>query len=279
MQIYLSSPTASTEGNTAASPHQSQDQCQAQTLAHHTPSGKQLTDKNADRTRLHKLPFSDTTVDESQRSFGVCLHPESTVLQEMGPARKHRHIEQARENLETPTLVQASTHSHQFQNENGQQRVDTSLGQQRTQGDVNTRWLPRTDASFLDVYTLNRKLGEGQGNAVMKCVHKETGKEYAVKQLRDTTAARAELETHLLCHEHPLIISVIEVFQQSTPPSPPKLLPARRMFGQSRRGRSTGEADAETGWLILVLELAQGGDLFDRLTSSPGGRFTEVCSH
>jgi len=122
------------------------------------------------------------------------------------------------------------------------------------------------------------KLGEGQGNPVMKCTHKESGIEYAVKQIRNNASALAELKTHMLCDDHPLVVTVVEVFQQTAPPSPPKPQPAHRRFGFGQSRRTAGGGESDSSWLVVVLELCAGGDLFDRLTAAPGGHFTEAVA-
>jgi hypothetical protein len=94
--------------------------------------------------------------------------------------------------------------------------------------------------------------------------------------LKDTPSARAELKTHMLCDGHRLVVSIIETFAGQPPPTPPKAVPVQsRRFGAPPlpQSRSNGK-----DWLVVVLELAAGGDLFDRLQAAPDARFTEVSA-
>ena len=222
-----------------------------------------------ERMRTHQNQSAQPATTQAALSFGARLQPDSAGPACEGEVPTAPPHKQPCARLHNPPTSISTRHN-----------IDGKAGHfhfpsvQTTAARVQTRPGPRVDAGFLDVYTLAGKLGEGQGNAVMKCTHKLSGKEYAVKQLRNTTSALAELKCHELCDDHPLVVSVIESFLQATPPSQPKPQPQpTRRFGQGRR---SGGVSTDDGWLVVVLELCKGGDLFDRLTAAPSGHFTEV---
>lgn len=103
-------------------------------------------------------------------------------------------------------------------------------------------------AGFYQKYEPKETLGSGLSSVVRRCVHKETGMEYAVKIIdrysdkgkmmkgRDeATQVRTEIEALSKVAGHPNIIKLVDVYESSA-------------------------------FFFLVFELAQGGELFDYLT-------------
>eukprot|EP00732_Lithocolla_globosa_P005531 Lithocolla_globosa_v1_NODE_5785_length_1184_cov_15.126661.p1 type:complete len:331 gc:universal NODE_5785_length_1184_cov_15.126661:1140-148(-) len=99
----------------------------------------------------------------------------------------------------------------------------------------------------LNKYTIGKKLGAGNFSIVKRCTEKSTGKEYALKIIdKKTLEGKEEMidtETDILCKvKHKNIISLKEHFD-----TPEKL--------------------------YLVMDLATGGELFERIVSK--GSYTE----
>lgn len=104
-----------------------------------------------------------------------------------------------------------------------------------------------------EVYDISlEEIGEGQYGVVKLCIHKESGKKYALKSIKKENLTEEELQlleneikVHLLV-SHPLCVELNDVFN----------------------------TDSETH---LVMELAEGGDLFDSIVeASNRNSFTEV---
>lgn len=99
------------------------------------------------------------------------------------------------------------------------------------------------DAFVASRYTIGDKLGDGNFAVVKRCVEKSTGKAYALK-IMDKSKTKGIKEAKMVENEvavmrsvdHPSIIKLVDVFD--TP-----------------------------AFLYLVLELSEGGDLFDRVVS------------
>lgn len=101
----------------------------------------------------------------------------------------------------------------------------------------------QTEKSVTDVYEFEEIIGEGSFSSVVLATNNETKKQYAIKIIDKSKVIdeiqrdRIDREIEILKRcKHPNIIKFIEAF----------------------------ESDAE---ISLVLELMQGGDLFDRITS------------
>ncbi|XP_072163676.1 MAP kinase-activated protein kinase 5-like [Diadema setosum] len=109
-------------------------------------------------------------------------------------------------------------------------------------------------ASILEDYSIDwtQKLGTGINGPVRPCQHKTTQERFALKLLPDKPSARTEVMLHARCSGHPNIVKIVEVFSNEVQfPGEP--------FPKSR--------------LLVVMELMDGGELFDRISKQK--RFTE----
>ena len=98
----------------------------------------------------------------------------------------------------------------------------------------------------------SKSLGSGISGPVRLCIHKATGKEYALKILLDRAKARKEVTLHWLCSGSDHIVRVVDVYANDV------ILP--------------GDSSAKKR-LLLVMELMQGGELFEYITKKQ--HFTE----
>jgi len=96
-----------------------------------------------------------------------------------------------------------------------------------------------------------KELGHGHYGVVRKCMHRESGKWYAIKSIRKAKVSKIEVlkrEIEILKEvKHPNIIELVEVFEDER-------------------------------YLHLITELCTGGELFDRIiakTQSSEGHFSE----
>lgn len=97
-----------------------------------------------------------------------------------------------------------------------------------------------------------KNLGSGISGPVRLCIHKKTGKEYALKILLDRQKARQEVTLHWRCSGSDYIVRAMDVYANEV------LLP--------------GDSVAKKR-LLLVMELMQGGELFEYITQRQ--HFTE----
>ncbi|XP_046570131.1 LOW QUALITY PROTEIN: MAP kinase-activated protein kinase 5-like [Haliotis rubra] len=102
---------------------------------------------------------------------------------------------------------------------------------------------PKTTA-ISDDYDVNwhDKLGTGINGPVRSCRHKVSGVKYALKSILDSSKARREVHIHSLCRSHPNIVGLQDVYANNV--------------------RFSGDDEPQ---LLLVLELMDGGELFDRI--------------
>ena len=98
----------------------------------------------------------------------------------------------------------------------------------------------------------SNKLGSGISGPVRLCIHKETGKKYALKILLDRPKARKEITLHWLCSGSDHIVRAVDVYANDV------VLP--------------GDSVAKKR-LLLVMELMEGGELFEYITAKQ--HFTE----
>eukprot|EP00980_Cylindrotheca_fusiformis_P018291 scaffold5966_cov118-Cylindrotheca_fusiformis.AAC.16 len=98
------------------------------------------------------------------------------------------------------------------------------------------------------LYELREKIGDGTSGQVRRVIHRQTGKEFAVKVIslrRQLDTKHMEQEVSLMrTLDHPYIVQLVDVFVH------------------------TGVA------MYLVMELVSGGDLFDRIVQQE--KYTEV---
>lgn len=97
-----------------------------------------------------------------------------------------------------------------------------------------------------------KSLGSGISGPVRLCVNKSTGKEYALKILLDRPKARKEITLHWLCSGSDHIVRAVDVYANDV------VLP--------------GDSVAKKR-LLLVMELMEGGELFEYITKKQ--HFTE----
>lgn len=107
---------------------------------------------------------------------------------------------------------------------------------------------PRSSRRIETLYDLREILGDGTSGQVRRAIHRQSGKEFAVKVISlrrnlDMTAMEREVQL-LQTLDHPYITSLVDVFVQP------------QMF------------------MYIVMELVKGGDLFDRIVQKE--RYTEV---
>ena len=97
-----------------------------------------------------------------------------------------------------------------------------------------------------------RNLGSGISGPVRQCVHRETGQKYALKILLDRPKARKEVTLHWLCSGSEYIVRAIDVYANEI------IIP--------------GDSVAKKR-IFLVMELMEGGELFEYITQKQ--HFTE----
>ncbi|XAR69840.1 Non-specific serine/threonine protein kinase [Bertholletia excelsa] len=102
--------------------------------------------------------------------------------------------------------------------------------------------LQRKTGNLKDIYTLGRKLGQGQFGTTFLCVEKATGKEFACKSIAkrklitDEDVEDVRREIHIMHHlaGHPNVISIVGAYEDAIA-------------------------------VHVVMELCAGGELFDRI--------------
>lgn len=111
----------------------------------------------------------------------------------------------------------------------------------------NTLTIKTKTHSILDDYIIywKDKLGTGISGPVRSCKKLSTGERFAVKCLPDTMKTRMEINLHVLCSGHPHIVSVYDVFANDV--------------------QFPGECHPRPR-LLMVMELMEGGELFDRIS-------------
>ncbi|KAK2161892.1 hypothetical protein LSH36_108g06046 [Paralvinella palmiformis] len=116
--------------------------------------------------------------------------------------------------------------------------------------------------SILEDYQViwNQKLGCGISGPVRPCKNKKTGERLALKCLIDRPKARQEVNLHLKCIGHPHIVHIYDIYVNEV--------------------QFPGESEPKSR-LLLVMELMDGGELFDRIsrqkyfTESQAARYTK----
>ncbi|XP_022661513.1 MAP kinase-activated protein kinase 2-like isoform X2 [Varroa destructor] len=102
---------------------------------------------------------------------------------------------------------------------------------------------------FTDEYRIgDRSLGFGINGKVMECTHKQTGKVYALKVLKDCAKARREVGLHQRASACPYIVRTHEVFEN---------------------------VYAGHSCLLVVMECMRGGELFMHIQKRGEQAFTE----
>lgn len=110
--------------------------------------------------------------------------------------------------------------------------------------------LQRKTGNLKEIYSLGRKLGQGQFGTTFLCVEKETGKEFACKSIakrkliseEDVEDVRREIQIMHHLAGHPNVISIVGAYEDAIA-------------------------------VHVVMELCAGGELFDRIIQR--GHYTE----
>ena len=90
-----------------------------------------------------------------------------------------------------------------------------------------------------------KNLGSGVSGPVRLCVHRETRREYALKILLDRPKARKEVSLHWRCSDSQYVVRAIDVFTNEL------VLPGDSVTKKR---------------ILLVMELMEGGELFEYIT-------------
>eukprot|EP00039_Didymoeca_costata_P018869 m.335328 g.335328 ORF g.335328 m.335328 type:complete len:390 (+) comp17569_c0_seq1:256-1425(+) len=124
---------------------------------------------------------------------------------------------------------------------------------------------------FSNLYKVEEEVfGIGQAYPVRACVHKATGKTYALKMLPYSSGACREIYMHTRCHEHPSVPTVEHVFLEDTVPWSKSLTQGMKPISSPFNNQTKS-----TKWVLMVMEAVRGPELFKKLTSSPFGRVSE----
>lgn len=113
--------------------------------------------------------------------------------------------------------------------------------------------LKRDSAKIKDLYTLGKKLGQGQFGTTYQCVEKASGKEFACKSIakrklvteEDVEDVRREIQIMYHLAGHPNVISIVGAYEDAVA-------------------------------VHLVMELCAGGELFDRIIQR--GHYSEKAA-
>uniref|UniRef100_A0ACD5UMS3 Uncharacterized protein n=2 Tax=Avena sativa TaxID=4498 RepID=A0ACD5UMS3_AVESA len=113
--------------------------------------------------------------------------------------------------------------------------------------------LKRDSARIKDLYTLGKKLGQGQFGTTYQCVEKASGKEFACKSIakrklvteEDVEDVRREIQIMYHLAGHPNVISIVGAYEDAVA-------------------------------VHLVMELCAGGELFDRIIQR--GHYSEKAA-
>ncbi|KAL5016968.1 hypothetical protein ScPMuIL_006557 [Solemya velum] len=117
---------------------------------------------------------------------------------------------------------------------------------ERTMPDTSKQLIIKTH-SILDDFNVqwNQKLGTGVSGPVRPCVRKLTGEKFALKCIIDVPHSRMEAKLHRMCSGHSNIVKVFDIYANDVQ-FPEDAMPKAR--------------------LLMVLELMEGGELFDRIS-------------
>lgn len=91
-------------------------------------------------------------------------------------------------------------------------------------------------------------MGVGVNGKVVECEKISSGEKYALKILRDVPKARREVEIHIMACNHPNIVHIFDVYENSYNGTP---------------------------CLFIVMERMTGGELFTRIQERARSAFTE----
>ncbi|KAL5111714.1 MAP kinase-activated protein kinase 2 [Taenia crassiceps] len=108
----------------------------------------------------------------------------------------------------------------------------------------------KTTAITQEYEITQTSLGSGINGKVLKCIHKATGKPYALKVLGDDEKSCREVELHYRVSDSENIVRIVDIFENNN----------------TNTGRNH---------LLIVMECMEGGELFNRIQQSHRNGFTE----
>ncbi|VDK36254.1 unnamed protein product [Taenia asiatica] len=108
----------------------------------------------------------------------------------------------------------------------------------------------KTTAITQEYEITQTSLGSGINGNVLKCIHKATGKPYALKVLGDDEKACREVELHYRVSDCENVVRIVDIFENNN----------------TNTGRNH---------LLIVMECMEGGELFNRIQQRHRSGFTE----
>ena len=152
-----------------------------------------------------------------------------------------------------PDPVTISESEHSPHNPNGKPRPKPKVKRVQSAGLLVGSVLRRDSERLKDIYTLGKKLGQGQFGTTYQCVEKATGKQFACKSIakrklitdEDVEDVRREIQIMHHLAGHPNVISIVGAYEDAVA-------------------------------VHLVMELCAGGELFDRIIQR--GHYSEKAA-
>ncbi|KAG2640068.1 calcium-dependent protein kinase 17-like [Panicum virgatum] len=152
-----------------------------------------------------------------------------------------------------PDPVTISDSEHSPRNPNGKPKPKPKVKRVQSAGLLVGSVLRRDSERLKDIYTLGKKLGQGQFGTTYQCVEKATGKQFACKSIakrklitdEDVEDVRREIQIMHHLAGHPNVISIVGAYEDAVA-------------------------------VHLVMELCAGGELFDRIIQR--GHYSEKAA-
>ncbi|RCV09554.1 hypothetical protein SETIT_2G039100v2 [Setaria italica] len=146
-----------------------------------------------------------------------------------------------------------SPHSSAAPNPNGKPKPKPKVKRVQSAGLLVGSVLKRDSERLKDLYTLGKKLGQGQFGTTYQCVEKATGKQFACKSIakrklvtdEDVEDVRREIQIMHHLSGHPNVVSIVGAYEDAVA-------------------------------VHLVMELCAGGELFDRIIQR--GHYSEKAA-
>lgn len=150
----------------------------------------------------------------------------------------------------TKSIKRETTIARGNEQEGGKQNKPTHIKRVSSVGLQVESVLQRKTGNLKEIYTLGRKLGQGQFGTTFLCVEKANGKEFACKSIakrkltteEDVEDVRREIQIMHHLAGHPSVISIVGAYEDAVS-------------------------------VHVVMELCAGGELFDRIIQR--GHYTE----